>query len=354
MDHFGHNPVFEAENHAVCHKDPITYWRWYTAHHDAHLEQYCTPRIFTFYTVYYGQNFLSECHIVHYVVKYDALLWANSALWKGSWCCWSGMDSSFTWQRDRRFLYFLLSKLRLNWFLRLGCCKKSQAHFSKIFISEKGLSGCASETAWLKVFEMMFFRCLMKTSRIKCAKFLPVLFCLGEIPRRPSEPSISHPKNNVFWVHMGFLLHRTEQAAIKNFDFFRKESKKTLFSNFLVEPFKAAEPESPFPGIKISEESTWLFWNFDHGQKLVQPSLDQMKNVEKLLSLCRVRETFIPDEQHRAGPPKKHRVARNALGPHFTMHPMQTELLNVTATCMLLQGKVILFGAMCFFNVFDY
>ena len=40
--------------------------------------------------------------------------------------------------------------------------------------------------------------------------FVVVMFSVGQIPRRPSDPSSSHPKNNVFAVHVRFLWQNTE------------------------------------------------------------------------------------------------------------------------------------------------
>ena len=63
------------------------------------------------------------------------------------------------------------------------------------------------------------------------------MFSLGEIPRRPSNPRPSHPKNNAFLGPRVVSSAQKWIAKHKNFEFyvFGKVYKKR-YSKFLVEP----------------------------------------------------------------------------------------------------------------------
>ena len=73
-----------------------------------------------------------------------------------------------------------------------------------------------------------------KTPSTKVSGFVAIMFSLEEVSRRPSDPSSSNPKNNVFWVHVRFLWCKTEQPKTKNLTatFFGNTSKKLHFGIF--------------------------------------------------------------------------------------------------------------------------
>ena len=86
------------------------------------------------------------------------------------------------------------------------------------------------------------FWILNKKWSIKFSGFGVVILGCREIPRRPSDPSSSHPKKNMFLLFTcSFSGIRLDGLYFKKKSFdcyiFRKVSKKTLFPTFLVKPF---------------------------------------------------------------------------------------------------------------------
>ena len=147
------------------------------------------------------------------------------------------------------------------------CCSEVWTHFWPFRKHEKthvqSPKNCIVERALLirpatrpKVLKQMFFGCPTKIVASSFHTFVAVVFIVIENPRRPSDPSSSHPKNNVFFGSMcgssGTKLN--SQKTKKNWvPSFLWSLQKTFDSKFLVEPFWVPAPKLCFSKIEILE-----------------------------------------------------------------------------------------------------
>ena len=101
----------------------------------------------------------------------------------------------------------------------------------------------------------MFFERLTEDAELRFQDLWLFVLSFGEIPRRPSDPSSSHRKNNVILGPHKVSLAQNWIGENKNFEcyvFGQKPEK--FFSKFLVEPFQIAESKGPFSRMKVLEE----------------------------------------------------------------------------------------------------
>ena len=70
---------------------------------------------------------------------------------------------------------------------------------------------------------------------------MAVMFSSKKIPCRPSYLSSPHPKNNISWVYMRFLWHKTELGKTGDFGcyVFDEVSKKVFFEDFWPSHFES-------------------------------------------------------------------------------------------------------------------
>ena len=174
-----------------------------------------------------------------------------------------GMNASAFRDERLSFPYFLLLQYWPNYFLTIAKTQKNvTCNLSGFFSQKKGLSGRSSKTARPKNYEKMFCGHLTRKCSIKCSGFVAVMFDFGEISRRPSKPSSSHPKNNFFFGLRVMFLATNWIFQDKNFSVLRFLIwyPKTSFENVLVEPFGMSVPKRSFSGIKIREVACDFCW----------------------------------------------------------------------------------------------
>ena len=124
-------------------------------------------------------------------------------------------------------------------------------------------------------FEITFFYIPnLKKQNLEFSRFVAVVFSIGKTSRRSSDPSSSHPKNNVFLGPQEVSLTQNGIAENKKRWMLRFLVRfvQNVVLKFLIEPFWIAAPKSPFSRTQILEKSTWPVLNFCNGQKLVQIS----------------------------------------------------------------------------------
>ena len=180
-----------------------------------------------------------------------------------------------------------------------GRCQNSKQSwvqaFQAVYLRRKTFRSCTPNDSIENLKTNFFREYLANTTTLTFPKFVAVMFRAEGIPCKPSDSSSSHPKNNVFWVHMRFFWHKSENLQTKAFWVLRfwSGTGRTFFLNFLVQPCRIAEP---FSGLKILKESRDCleFWQ--------RPNVSltftvPWKNIKKWRSLCRVQEISIPDER---------------------------------------------------------
>ena len=120
-----------------------------------------------------------------------------------------------------------------------------------------------------------------KTCSMGFSGFVTVMFSVGEISRRPNEPSSSHLKNNVVLGLRIIFPAPNWTARNKNFwvQRFSSSGQKTLFQNYSIEPFWMDDPKLLFSGRKILEDCKRLFW-LRQWPKFSQTNIVAIKNTE--------------------------------------------------------------------------
>ena len=74
--------------------------------------------------------------------------------------------------------------------------KKSRAIFQDFYPGKKNFESSIQDS-WTENFEIMFFEYQTKNIASEFQGLWQLCFSVGEIPGRPSDPTSSHPKNNV-------------------------------------------------------------------------------------------------------------------------------------------------------------
>ena len=169
-----------------------------------------------------------------------------------------------------------------------------------IFIPEKQLLCRAFLTAWPKISKWCLrWRSNRKLS-ITFSGFVAVVFSLGKVPRRPSDPSLSNPKKKVFGGPHGAKLNRLKEKNIRVLYCWQSIPKKNFFSKFLVKPFRIAQSQTSLfrAWMKILEGGTWVFLNFGNGQKFVQPSQHRQKIQKTKFLLQFPRDIYSGERLH--------------------------------------------------------
>ena len=152
---------------------------------------------------------------------------------KGAGCCWSGTDTAFAWQRKRRFLYFSIVSLMRRKTLAVANTQKHVTCNLPGVLSRK-------KDFWIELLGWLHPKCFIGLSGSVAAS--------EGIPRRPSDPSLSHFKDNVFGSTCAFSGTKLKKLKRKNPNrfFFSKGSKNVLFKIFRQADFKLRDFSAPF------------------------------------------------------------------------------------------------------------
>ena len=148
--------------------------------------------------------------------------------------------------------------------LTFGGCKHSKRvtrvlpRFSSM---KKGRWGAAFRNGSTKNFGLLSFQYLTKNVAIR-------MFCSSLFNFVPDKLHVDRKKhffwdgiNLSYWVYVGFLRTLIITATNPESSMSRVSTgyPKNIISEFSVESFLEARPKSPFSGIKILEDCTWLF-----------------------------------------------------------------------------------------------
>ena len=111
--------------------------------------------------------------------------------------------------------------------------KKSRAIFQDFFNPGKWTFGSRFWVTRPKILHIMvFFE--YPTEKVASSELWLLFLASEQSHVNPVKSSSSHLENNVFWVHMRFPWHKTDQQKTKNCQCytFGKVSRKTSFRNF--------------------------------------------------------------------------------------------------------------------------
>ena len=180
-------------------------------------------------------------------------------------------------------------------------------------------------------FESMFFGELKKMYHI----IVRVCGCFGGIPRRRSDPSLSHFRIMIFQVHKRVFWNKTGKARTKKsklFSFSVRDPKK-FFSKFLIKPISNCRTlASLFRNENSGRKYVTVF-----GHALTGPSKTSKKQKKTTFPLCRVWVLF--PTSGVTPPTKAPRVAlsywctRPSSNSNVDLPPLKTSGMEVSLTC---------------------
>ena len=126
----------------------------------------------------------------------------------------------FLFHTAKETSFFIFSTVSSMTELTSGRCENSKevtCNLPGVLFRKKDFRVVPPKRFCQKFWNNVFWMANKKKRSILFSRFVAVVFSVRKIPLRPSNPSSSHSKDNVFWVHVRFLWHKTEEAQTKPF-----------------------------------------------------------------------------------------------------------------------------------------